>query len=141
MAERATAVHTEADLFTLWQRLMGPGSFGKRTLWLLFLRPDDYPCGVIVPIEDVPGEPDLDVITALERILDDVVAAQDVGSVPVLLSRPGPSAMTDRDRRWAATLRDGLGRHLGRWPVHLATYERLQVFAPDDLIAARRRPR
>lgn len=23
-----------------------------------------------------------------------------------------------------------------RWPLHLATYERVQVFAPDDLIAA-----
>ena len=32
-----TTVHTNAELFELWQKLMGPGGFGRRSLWLLFL--------------------------------------------------------------------------------------------------------
>jgi hypothetical protein len=46
--------------------------------------------------------------------------------------------MTDADRVWAVEIRERLARHLGPWPVHLATRNRIQVFAPDDLIAVGR---
>lgn len=126
-------VRTDADLFRLWQELMGPWGFGTRTLWLLFLSADGYPAKVIVPIEDVPVEPDVAVIRNLQMIVAELDL---VGSVPLLLSRPGRAAMTAADRRWAAALRADTPAEMRRWPMHLATYNRIQVFAPDDLIAA-----
>src|SRR3954447_9069183 len=56
-----------------------------------------------------------------------------IGGPPSVAS--GPAGMTDADRRWARALLAGF-RGLTRWPVHLATRDRVQVFAPDDLIAA-----
>lgn len=127
-------VRTDADLYALWKELMGPGGFAQHTLWLLFLRSDGYPAKVIVPIEDIPAEPDPAVIRSLQQILSELDA--DVGSVPMLLSRPGRAGMTAADRRWAAALHADAPPEFCRWPVHLATYNRIQVFAPDDLIAA-----
>ena len=122
-------VRTSADLFSLWQSLMGEGGFGRRTLWLVFMYDDGQVSPVIVPIQDIPARPD-----ALVANLGAVIAGlrdDGVNSVAMLLSRPGPRAMTDADRAWARTLTP-----LTPWPVHLATADDLQVFAPDDLIAA-----
>jgi hypothetical protein len=127
-------VRSEADLCRLWQTLMGPGGFGQRTLWLLFLAPDGYPCKVIVPIEDLPAEPDAQFVGNLHSIVTSM--GPDVGTVPLLLSRPGRANMTASDRRWASALRTDAPPEVLRWPVHLATCDRIQVFAPDDLIAA-----
>jgi hypothetical protein len=129
-------VRTDTDLYRLWQELMGPGGFGKRSLWLMFLGPDGRPTKVLVPIEDIPAEPDPLLVRHLHKILVDLSADIDIGSVPALLSRPGPARMTAADRRWAAAWRTDARPEITRWPMHLATYERIQVFAPDDLIAA-----
>ena len=43
--------------------------------------------------------------------------------------------MLERDRRWARALRAELGDRLASSPIHLATPDRLQVFAPDDVVA------
>jgi hypothetical protein len=42
--------------------------------------------------------------------------------------------MTERDRRWARALRAAFAG-LTAWPLHLATPDNVQVFAPDDLLA------
>lgn len=128
-------VRTDADLYKLWRALMGTGGFGTRTLWLIFLDTDGYPQKLIVPIEDLDPEPDAQFIGNLNWIATEVADGTRLGSVPVLLSRPGPTAMTAQDRRWARALREHGGQLLDRWPIHLATTDRLQVFAPDDLIA------
>lgn len=118
----------------LWQELMGPEGFGQRSLWLMFLDPDGYAAKVLVPIDDIPLEPDPAIIGNLQEIVAQLDA--NIASVPMLLSRPGRSAMTAADRRWARALREDAPPEFLRWPVHLATYNRIQVFAPDDLIAA-----
>lgn len=138
MAMDEGPIRTPAQLSALWGELMGGGGFGTRTLWLLFLDEDHRPLKVIVPIEDIPLEPDAATLDAIGRILDDVLVDTGPASVPMLLSRPGPLSMTDADRAWAVEIRERLGRHLGAWPVHLATRNRIQVFAPDDLIAVGR---
>jgi len=125
-----------ADLYALWQQLMGRGGFAERTLWLLYLDAEHRPLKVIVPVDDIPVEPDPDMFCNLDLWLDHTREEYGAATVPMLLSRPGPHAMTDADRRWAALIRRRLARHLGGWPVHLATCNRIQVFAPDDLIAA-----
>jgi hypothetical protein len=138
MAMDEGPIHTTAQLSALWADLMGGGGFGTRTLWLLFLDEDHRPMKVIVPIEDLPLEPESATLDAIGQILDDVLESTGPASVPMLLSRPGPLSMTDADRTWAVEIRERLARHLGPWPVHLATRNRIQVFAPDDLIAVGR---
>jgi hypothetical protein len=128
-------VRTSADLCALWQRLMGSGGFGRASIWVVFLDADGAVQPVIMPVDDIPPEPDAAAVRNLARAVADVFDDGTGASVVLLLSRGGPPAMTDADRRWARALVDGF-RGLTRWPVHLATRDRVQVFAPDDLIAA-----
>jgi hypothetical protein len=127
-------VRTERDLFAVWQQLMGPWGFASRTVWVLFLDPDGGCPGVIMPIEDLPPEPDVPLLHSLTSVID-AVDRPDGASVPMLLSRPGRLGMTAADRRWATALREHVPA-CRRWPLHLATEDHLQVFAPDDLLAA-----
>jgi hypothetical protein len=130
-----TLVRNAVDLGRVWQRLMGPGGFGIRTLWLLFLDEQNRLQGALMPIEDVPAEPDVPSVRNLARVVADLLEDGEAASIAVLLSRPGPRAMTGADRRWARVVLDELGE-LSGWPVHLATRDFVQVFAPDDLVAA-----
>jgi hypothetical protein len=125
-------VRTANDLSELWSALMGDGGFGQRTVWLLFLGRDGRPEPVIVPIEAIPARPEARLIDALATIVGDLIATGDVASVALLFSRSGPQHMTDDDRRWARALT----KVSRRWPIHLATADRIQVFASDDLLAA-----
>ena len=133
--ELETPVRSDADLLAVWQRLMGPGGFGRRSIWFVFLDEDDRLQRVIMPIDDVPEEPDPPVINNLATIFTELHDDGQFASTAMLLSRPGPGQMTGADRRWARALRAGLGR-VSPWPVHLATTDEVRVFAPDDLIAA-----
>lgn len=128
-------VRTPADLHALWRRLMGSGGFGCASIWVAFLAADGVVQPVLMPVDDIPSEPDHGAVRNLARVVADVVDDGTGASVALLLSRGGPSGMTDADRRWARALVEGF-RGLTRWPVHLATTDRVQVFAPDDLIAA-----
>jgi hypothetical protein len=130
-----TQIRTHAELDALWQRLMGRGGFGSSTLWLLFFDAEARVQSVLVPIEGIPAEPDTVFVRHLAEILGDLVDGTHVASVAILLSRPGPRAMTAADRRWARALRAGLGEYT-TWPLHLATRDHVRVFAPDDLIGA-----
>lgn len=129
VSPRDAIVHTPADLFALWHSLMGDGGFGLRTLWLVFLYDDGQVAPVILPVEGIPVRPDHTVANLGSIIAD--LNEDGVSSAAMLLSRPGPRAMTDDDRAWARALTP-----FTPWPVHLATADDLQVFAPDDLIAA-----
>jgi hypothetical protein len=131
-----TVVRTPAELFAVWEGLMGPGGFGTASLWLIFFDAEHRLQPVISPIEDIPAEPDAALIDALASILDEPLADGPGSSAALLLSRPGPVQMTAADRRWAQALRAGLSERLAAWPLHLATRDRVQVFAPDDLIPA-----
>jgi hypothetical protein len=130
-----TAVRTELELGRIWQRLMGPEGFGTRSLWLLLLDEQSRLTPRIVPLDELPAEPDLRGLRNLAAVVAELIDTSDVASVAVLLSRPGSRAMTDTDRRWAAAVLAALGEYT-RWPVHLATRGQVQVFAPDDLVAA-----
>ena len=128
-------VRSETDLLAVWRRLMGEGGFGRRSVWFIFVDDDDTLKRVVMPIDDVPEEPDQVVIGNLAKILTELHEDGQFASTAMLLSRPGPAQMSGGDRRWARALRAGLG-HVSPWPVHLGTEGEVQVFAPDDLIAA-----
>ena len=130
-------IGSDADLGDLWATLMGPGGFGHRTLWLLFLDDERWTLPVIMPNEDLgarPAERDLD---ALAHLLDLVRRDHLAESFAALLSRPGSHHKTDDDRDWAvAVARVAREQSFPMWPVHLAAYERVQPMGADDLIGA-----
>jgi hypothetical protein len=129
-------ISNKNDLSALWTRLMGPDGFGRRTVWLAFLDRDNRTLPMVVPIDDVPAEPEPAGIRMLAELVGGVVGTGDAAFVVVLLSRDGSAAMTSADRRWATALSTGLGQHTSPWPVHLATRGRIQIVAPDDLVRA-----
>ena len=131
-----TPIRTTADLLSAWRGLMGPGGFGTASIWMIFLDDDDRLLPTVQAIDDRPAEPEEHVVRNLTGVLGDLIDGGDVASVALLLSRPGPPGMTEADRRWARALHAALTGPLARWPLHLATRNRVQVFAPDDLIAA-----
>jgi len=131
-----TVVRTPAELFTVWEGLMGPAGFGMFSLWLIFFDSDGRLQPVISPIDDIPPVPDRGLLRGVAGVVEDLIATGTVASVAMLLSRPGPPDMTPADREWARALRRELGADLCRWPIHLATHGRVQIFAPDDLIGA-----
>jgi hypothetical protein len=133
--EPGTEIRTPAELAAVWQRIMGTGGFARSTLWLIFVDADDCLQRVVMPIDDLPPEPDEQFVGNLVHILTQLHEAGDFASAAMLLSRPGAGEMTGADRRWARALRDALAP-VSPWPLHLATRNRVQVFAPDDLIAA-----
>lgn len=131
-----TVVRTATDLFALWEGLMGGRGFATSSVWIAFLDADHRVQPVLVPVDDIPAEPHPRFVRNLTRIVADLVDTGTAASAALLLSRPGPPAMSEADRRWARALADALGPELAVWPLHLATSGRIQVFAPDDLIAA-----
>jgi hypothetical protein len=130
-----TFVRTTGELSELWRDLMGADGFDFRSLWVIFLATSGELCPTVMPIDDLPDEPDETFLRNLADIARGI-QADGLGSVAFLLSRPGPAEMLESDRRWARELARALGDELRTWPVHLATHGRVQVFAPDDLIAA-----
>lgn len=126
---------TDRDLFERWEELMGDGGFGRRSLWLIFLDEEGHQAELIVPIDDVPMLPHPPEVRRIAEVVAGVRAELGVADVPLLLSRPGPSYITDGDRRWAMALTEACRDQRPRWPIHLATRDRVQVFAPDDLRA------
>lgn len=116
---------------------MGEGGFGRRSLWLIFLDEDGRQSDLIVPIDDIPMLPDPRDVGAITDLIARIRDEVGVAEVPMLISRPGPSEMTEGDRRWAAALTAALRDQHPQWPIHLATRGRLRVFAADDLLESR----
>ena len=131
-----TTLHSEADVLALWETLAAGVGFDQRSLSLVFLDADSRTLPTLVPFDGLPAMPDRRMIRSMSNIVHQLVSGGDAAAVVMLLSRPGPEGMTGGDRRWAAALRTGISADLMPWPVHLATRGRVQVFAPDDLIAA-----
>ena len=115
---------------------MGPDGFSTISLWLAFLAADGTLEPVLVPIDGLPPEPHDGFIRSLARMAGGVLDGDDSASVALLLARPGAAGMTEADRRWARALCAAPGGLFTRWPIHLATPGRVQVFAPDDLVRA-----
>ena len=131
-----TTIHGCVDLEELWSRVVGPGEFAGRSLWLGFLDAESTVLPTLAPFDDFPAVPDRALLCNLRSIVDELVGTSGIASVVLLICRPGSDAMTVQDRRWAALLHDVIGSSYSDWPIHLATRGGVQVFAPDDLIVA-----
>ncbi len=115
---------------------MGAGGFSVRSIWLVFFDDRSRMQPVVVPIDDLPLEPDPQLIENLVGVVRGLADNDAAATVALLISRDGPAAMTASDRRWARALRAAFDPAIAPWPLHLATRDQVRVFAPDDLIAA-----
>lgn len=131
-----TRINGAIDLFDLWTTMMGSGGFSGRSLWMVFFDSASCVTPVIVPIDDIPLEPDDQLLSSVRTVVCGLVESGDVETVAFLLTRPGPGRMDGSDRRWATAVRSAIGGSLAPWPMHLATTDRIQVFAAEDLLAS-----
>lgn len=125
---------SHADLFALWESVVGDPGFEERALWFAFLDDDNRPLDLVVPVTGLPVQVDLERTEQLLRIVRREITDE---TVVAMLARPGSSRITESDRDWAQALRSLLAAEGSHWPVHLATDEGLRVLAPDDLIHSR----
>ena len=101
------------------------------TLWLLFVDGDDRQAPTVMPVEELSGPPDDQLIAGLGDVLEGFLPrlATDtgVGSVVFVRERFGPDSVLPADRAWAEALttmcRNRGIRHRG---VHLSTRRRTQ---------------
>lgn len=104
-------VHTDSDVLFRVEQLIGVTyryrqSF-RQSLWLFFLDGNQAPLPVIVPIEDVPDDPDPELVGNLCWIIAEVLASsQPEGSVVITLTRPGQPVPRPADRIWHDRLRN-----------------------------------
>lgn len=131
-------IRTQAHLEQHWRLLMGPLGFSRPQLWFNVLAPGGEPTGFLAHLEDLPAEPDvqlLDRVMEINRQLLDNHAVD--GSLALLLARPGPDRRTASDVTWAAALTEAATSHgIPLRPVYLATDTDIRIISPDDLLAA-----
>lgn len=132
-------IRNQRDLEEHWRSLMGPLGFGERQLWVGFIDADDMMTPLLLQINDLPGLPTRDSLDSLMFVAEQTLAEQlPEGRLAVLLCRPGSSHLTEPDLSWARGLTSAAQRNgIPMEPVHFASDERLQVFAPDDLVERR----
>ncbi|WP_018155847.1 hypothetical protein [Demetria terragena] len=126
-------IRSDADLYALWDSIVGEPGFARRCLWLIFLDLDHRPMDVIVPIDGIPETPEIE---GVSRLLEMVRGQVPEGTVATMLSRPGSQRIRESDRAWARAIESLLADQRPHWPVHLATDHGLGVFALDDLLVA-----
>ncbi|MCO7218509.1 hypothetical protein [Klenkia sp. PcliD-1-E] len=89
----------------LIQRLKAPES---RTLCLAWLLPDGTMAELVVPVDDIPVEPDRLMIGHLRGLHDEVAGQEGVPPeqlhLAMCLERRGPAHLTPDDHAWVAAL-------------------------------------
>jgi hypothetical protein len=100
--DRMPPIRTAEDLYDLWRALMGPHGQSRRNLWFQVLDADDRVTGVISRVDDVPEDPDGELVRNLLVVLADVCGPGE--SAAVCLTRPGWAEWHDGDLAWAAQL-------------------------------------
>jgi hypothetical protein len=87
----------------------------RHSLWLFFLDRDDVQSPVIVPVEDVPDDPEPELVGNLCWIIAEVLGdTEPEGSVVITRTRPGRAEPDVHDRIWHGRLRDGAATHSAR---------------------------
>ena len=134
----ATQLADDASPVTeMWRTVAAVHSWAARELWLTVLV-DGERTPVLIPIEDIPDEPDPGGVEGLISMCRHFVTEDGTTSFAFLLVRPGIGGPSDADRRWAVALLDAA--HAGGValaPVHHASTVRVEPFRSDDLVGVR----
>jgi hypothetical protein len=112
------AVSSDAELTERWRtllRLDGPPS--RRSLFLAWLRRDGTMVPLLIPVEDLPLEPDREALAHLTELHATVAESEGVEPaelhLAMLLERRGPAGLSPDDHAWCsaieAILRDRKG--------------------------------
>jgi hypothetical protein len=108
-------LHTDADVLRRVDQLIEPDARLRQTLWLFFLDRNQQQLPVVVPIDDVPDDPDPELVGSLCFIIAEVLGdAEPKGSVVLVLTRPGAAAPGYADRTWRDRLKDAADEHGAR---------------------------
>ncbi len=126
-------LETDADVIHRVDRLVGADARRDRSLWLLFLAADAVQLPVVVPIDEVPADPDPatagSICEVVARVLDDAAPG---GSVVIALVRDNGRGLNDSDQQWLTALRAAAARtgvHLRM--ICLATRDGVRRLEPD----------
>ncbi|MFW6775753.1 hypothetical protein ACOACO_15825 [Nocardioides sp. CPCC 205120] len=130
-------VRTQADLERAWTRLMSPLGFSAAALWIGFVDAEtDALLAQLVEVSDLPPTMDADDVESLASLLRHLDATALGGShrFAFLVARPGPDAVTDRDRAHARGLLEACARAgTSHEVVHVATARRVRPVPLDDV--------
>ncbi|WIB36975.1 hypothetical protein [Curtobacterium sp. MCJR17_043] len=129
-----TAVRTDADVVDLVVALLDAPV--RRQCWVLFLGERGLPVHLVMPVADLPYEPD-DRVPDFGALVEDVVAQ--VGAAQVVLAWERPGGERAVPRRLGVGRRDGLHPRRARRPAARAG-RRARGRGVDDR-ARRRRTR
>jgi hypothetical protein len=125
-------VITDADVLARVDVLIEPENRKPLTLWVFFLNPDGTQPMVIMPIDDLPEQPDVDEGEFVFQLLSHLYGPDSPGCSFILtISRDGKIAMTEGDRRWLRALQHGVAEYAA--PVRmfcLATPEGVRELGP-----------
>jgi hypothetical protein len=113
-------VRSAAESTARWRMLLDPPEFGARSLWLTWFAEDGRQEPIIIPVDDLPLVPDVELLGGLRDIAESVLFDQlgGRGRLALALCRPGASTPRADDEAWVDALRellDGLP-----WSLHLA---------------------
>jgi hypothetical protein len=109
-----TPLDTDADVLDRVDQIIGEDARRDRALWLLFLDADAVQLPVVVPIDDIPANPDPDCARSIcdmsAHVLNDAAPG---GSAVITLVRDHRQGMPDSDQQWlmafqAAAARTGV---------------------------------
>jgi hypothetical protein len=134
----AAPLRTDEQILTLTGQMIGPEARQWRSLVLFFLDHDDRTLPVVVPIDDLPEDPEPAVVENLCWILSQVLGEHAPrGSVVMMLTRPGPAEPDGTDLTWRDRLRDAAaGQGVRVRLICLATPAGVRAFTEDPLDAS-----
>lgn len=128
-------VRTQADLEEVWRRLMGPGGFERRSVWLLRVDADQRAIPMIAEITDCEDRPEPPLADQIGELLRSLDREDPGGSFAFLLTRPGVGLDED-DRTWGrCLLAAGEAAGVRLEMLHLTTDAGTQPLPPDELMS------
>jgi hypothetical protein len=101
-----TPISTDADVLSRVDQLIDTDERRDRSLWLFFLTADGIQVPVVVPIDDMPIDPDPDTVGSICHLVRDVLRdSVPGGSAVVTLVRDSGLIVSGPDRQWLTALR------------------------------------
>jgi hypothetical protein len=123
---------TDAEVLNRVDQIISYQARRGRSLWLTFLAADAVLLPVIVPIDDLPAEPEPDAASCIgdliARVLKDAVPG---GSAVMTLVRGAGRALTNSDQQWLLALHEAAAHADARIRMFcLATTDGIQRLEP-----------
>ncbi|MFJ3383367.1 MULTISPECIES: hypothetical protein [unclassified Curtobacterium] len=131
-----TTVRTDDDVVDLVVALIERPI--RRQCWVLFIGRDGVPIRLVIPIADLPYQPD-DHVEDFAALVADVVEQVDAADVVLAWERPGATALFPVDWEWVDAMACVLDEHhvrlRGQVVVHDAGAAMIE-FDEDDVVEA-----